>query len=204
MTSLDRAALTLAVVVPTYRRPQELVRLLEALRRQSRPADDVVVVVHDEDPPTEEALQAGAGQGLPLRMVRVLQPGQVAALNAGFASCATDIVSVTDDDACPHPDWLRRIEQQIRWHAMKAESLPSWDGWPQLGSEEPRISRLLVVRRTRATRAVAAEFARQLRVAYPAHPDDALASLLGTEPWPGSALVWMVVEHGAARWAGGR
>jgi len=99
---------------------------------------------------------------------------------------------------------LRRLEQQVRWHAMKAESLPSWDGWPHLGGPEPRITQLLIVRRTRATRAIAAEFARQLRTAYPAHPDDALGALTGTEPWPGSALVWMVVENGTARWATGR
>ncbi len=99
---------------------------------------------------------------------------------------------------------LRRLEQQVRWHAMKAESLPSWEGWPQIGEPEPRISQLLIVRRTRATRAVATEFARQLRAAYPAHPDDALAALTGTDPWPGSALAWMVLEGGKARWAAGR
>jgi transcriptional regulator with XRE-family HTH domain len=99
---------------------------------------------------------------------------------------------------------LRRLEQQIRWHAMKAESLPSWDGWAHLGQPEPVIGQLLIVRRTRATRAVASEFARQLRTAYPAHPDDALASLTRTEPWPGDALMWMVLERGEARWARGR
>ena len=35
---------------------------------------------------------------------------------------------------------LRRLEQLVRWHAMKAESLPSWDGWPHLGEPEPRIA----------------------------------------------------------------
>ena len=99
---------------------------------------------------------------------------------------------------------LRRLEQQIRWHRMKAESLPSWDGWRHLGADEEHIGQLLIVRRTRATRAVAAEFARQLRTAYPAHPDDALAALTGTETWPGNALAWMVVENGKARWATGR
>jgi len=97
---------------------------------------------------------------------------------------------------------LRRLEQLVRWQTMKAESLPSWPGWAQLG--EPSISRLLVVRRTRATRAVAQEFAAQLRVAYPAHPDDALAALTGTAPWPGAALVWMTVDAKGARWAPGR
>ena len=56
---------------------------------------------------------------------------------------------------------------------------------------EPRIDRLLIVRRTRATRAIAADFARQLRAAYPAHPDDALAALTGTAPVarPGARVV---------------
>ena len=99
---------------------------------------------------------------------------------------------------------LRRLEQLVRWQTMKAESLPSWEGWPHLGDPEPRISRLLIVRRTKATRAVAAEFAAQLRVAYPAHPDDALEALTGTGPWPGPALIWVTLDARGARWAPGR
>jgi transcriptional regulator with XRE-family HTH domain len=88
---------------------------------------------------------------------------------------------------------LRRLEQIVRWSAEKAASLPSWDGWVGLGAET-QVSRLLVVRRTRATRAVAADFAAQIQAAYPAHPDDALAALAGTAPWPGPSLVWAVVD----------
>ena len=88
---------------------------------------------------------------------------------------------------------LRRLEQLVRWSGEKAASLPSRDGWARL-DEEPRTSQLLLVCRTRTTRAVAAEFARQLRVAFPAHPDDALAALTGTAPWPGAALVWAIVD----------
>jgi transcriptional regulator with XRE-family HTH domain len=79
---------------------------------------------------------------------------------------------------------LDRLEQLVRWSTAKAESLPSWEGWARL-AETPTISRMLVVRRTRATRQVVREFDHQLRVAYPAHPDDALAALTGTTPWPG-------------------
>jgi transcriptional regulator with XRE-family HTH domain len=98
---------------------------------------------------------------------------------------------------------LRRLEQLVRWQAAKADSLPSWEGWPHLG-EEPQVSRLLLVRRTRATRTVAQEFARQLRAACPAHPDDALAALTGTAPWPGPALVWVTLDARGARFAQGR
>ena len=98
---------------------------------------------------------------------------------------------------------LRRLEQLVRWSADKADSLASWDGWVRL-YPEPATSRLLLVRRTRATLAVVREFARQLRVSYPAHPDDAIASLTGTAPWPGPALVWVVLDGARSRLASGR
>jgi len=97
---------------------------------------------------------------------------------------------------------LRRLEQLIRWSAEKAASLPSWDGWTHLG--EPRTSQLLIVRRTRATRATAVELERQLRVAWPAHPDDALAALAGTSPWPGAAMLWVVIDARGTRFVHGR
>lgn len=98
---------------------------------------------------------------------------------------------------------LRRLEQLIRWQMAKAAALPSWEGFVHLG-EEPRISQLLIVRRTRATRAVAAQFGHQLRAAFPAHPDDAVAALTGTTPWHGAALAWMVVDATGARLVPGR
>jgi cellulose synthase/poly-beta-1,6-N-acetylglucosamine synthase-like glycosyltransferase len=44
-----------------------------------------------------------------LQIVTVTQPGVVAALNAGLAAVEGDILSITDDDAAPHPDWLEKI-----------------------------------------------------------------------------------------------
>ena len=98
---------------------------------------------------------------------------------------------------------LNRVELLVRWQQAKAASLPSWDGWAQLG-DEPTISSALIVRRTRATQATASEFERQLRVAYPAHPDDALAALRGTAPWPGPAMIWAVIEGARTRLIPGR
>lgn len=86
---------------------------------------------------------------------------------------------------------LHRLEQLVRWSDAKAESVASWHGYAQLG-EPPAVSKLLLVRETRANRAIAGEFRRVLRAAYPADPRDALASLVGTERWPGSALLWAV------------
>jgi transcriptional regulator with XRE-family HTH domain len=98
---------------------------------------------------------------------------------------------------------LNRIEQLIRWSGLKAESLPSWERWSHLPGP-PTISRLLVVRWTRETRNAARAAERQLRVAYPVHPDDALAALSGTVAWPGAALIWARAEHGEVRLVSGR
>ena len=84
---------------------------------------------------------------------------------------------------------LRRLEQLLRWADDKATALPSWEGWASLGADTT-ISRLLVVRETRANRAVAAEFRHLLRTSYPSCGADALDSLLGNEVWPGPSLLW--------------
>lgn len=93
---------------------------------------------------------------------------------------------------------LRRLEQLLRWFPEKVASLPSWDGWAQLGPVG-QTSELLIVRSTRATRQIGREFERQLVAAYPAHPADAIAALTNTTPWPGAALVWAEIEPNRVR-----
>ena len=93
---------------------------------------------------------------------------------------------------------LRRLEQLLRWFPEKVASLTSWEGWAQLGPVTT-TSQLLIVRSTKATRAVGREFERQLAAAYPAHPADAIAALAGTAPWPGNALVWAEIEPSRVR-----
>ncbi len=98
---------------------------------------------------------------------------------------------------------LRRLEQLLRWFPEKVASLPSWEGWAQLGPVAT-TSQLLIVRSTKASRQVGREFERQLAAAYPAHPADGIAALTGTAPWPGSALVWAEIEPDRVRFIGRR
>lgn len=80
-----------------------------ALQEQTKPVDQVIVVIRDTDAETWQFLAQYKAHNLPLHIVKVTQPGVVAALNAGLAVVEGDIVSITDDDAAPHPDWLERI-----------------------------------------------------------------------------------------------
>ncbi len=102
--------MSITVLIPTYRRPKDLARCLEALQKQTRPADEVLVVVRDTDTETWTFLKAFNPDSLPLRTVTVSVPGVVAALNRGLDTAQGDIIAITDDDAAPHADWLARIE----------------------------------------------------------------------------------------------
>jgi glycosyltransferase involved in cell wall biosynthesis len=100
----------ITVLIPTYRRPKDLERCLTALQQQIRPADEVLITVRDMDAETWTFLATFDRHALPLKVLTINVPGVVAAINLGFESASGDIISVTDDDAAPHSDWLQRIE----------------------------------------------------------------------------------------------
>ena len=100
----------ISVIVPTYRRSQDLERCLNSLKKQSRTADEILVIVRDIDTETWEFLESYEFESLALRTVTVTVPGQVAALNRGLDEATGDIIAITDDDGAPRPQWLYRIE----------------------------------------------------------------------------------------------
>jgi glycosyltransferase involved in cell wall biosynthesis len=103
--------MTISVIVPTYRRMEDLRRCLLAVRCQSLPAQEVIVVVRGSDAETLAMLRDFDVTSFPLRVVGVDEPGQVQALNAGLAAAVMDIIAITDDDAAPHPDWIMRLQR---------------------------------------------------------------------------------------------
>lgn len=98
------------VIVPTYRRPDDLARCLKALTQQINLPTEVIVVVRDIDADTWAMLETLKPLSLTLKTVTVTVPGVIAAMNAGVEAATGDIVVFTDDDAAPHTDWLQRIE----------------------------------------------------------------------------------------------
>jgi glycosyltransferase involved in cell wall biosynthesis len=100
----------ISVIVPTYRRPNDLARCLQALKQQTRPADELLVIVRDTDAETWRFLDGINPTPLHLQALKVKASGVIAAMNIGLDSASGDIVAFTDDDAACHPDWLKRIE----------------------------------------------------------------------------------------------
>ena len=87
---------------------------------------------------------------------------------------------------------LRRLEQQIRWSAEKADGLGARLEEDDRAGPRRSVSRLLVLRSTVTTREIARRYEATLEAAYPARTRDVfLALTTPTAPWPGSGIVWM-------------
>jgi len=95
---------------------------------------------------------------------------------------------------------LRRLEQQIRWHREKEQSLPSSDLWRFARAwGPPETSRLLVLRNTAALRDLANAFESTLHASYPARTRAVVDALRGTTPWPGAGIAWIRVNGSDVR-----
>ena len=103
----------ISVVVPTYHRPKDLERCLEALKKQNRQPDEVFVTIREADSETWELLASFNHQPLPLHLIKMdasVVIGALPAMNLAIDAASGDILVFTDDDSAPHTDWLERIE----------------------------------------------------------------------------------------------
>ncbi len=87
---------------------------------------------------------------------------------------------------------LRRLEQQVRWSAEKADGLRvRLDELERIGAPH-QVSRLLVLRSTVATRSLAMEYRETLAAAYPARSAAIHAALTMQDvAWPGPGILWI-------------
>lgn len=98
----------ISVIVPTWKRPDDLARCLRGLAAQETLPLEVIVVWRQGDETVHEVTRSWTG-ACPLRMVETFRPGVVAAMNRGLQAATSDIVALTDDDSFPHPDWCKRL-----------------------------------------------------------------------------------------------
>jgi transcriptional regulator with XRE-family HTH domain len=143
-------------------------------------------------------------------LLRILHPRWRATLEVPVHRPARGVIDcVLDDD--PGPDVvaveaesdIRRLEQQLRWAAEKADSLPSSTLWSFVTADpgrRPRVGRLMLLRSTCASRSIARDFREILAVAYPADSRAIRRALTSPDaPWPGNGMLWISVRGDAAR-----
>jgi len=123
---------TISVIIPSFKRPADLRRCLEAVALQSRPADEVLVVGRLGDADTWSVISL-LQHALPvLRIVPVTEPGLIAAMNCGLDHAAGDLLVFTDDDAGPLVDWLARIEAAFADPSIGAVGGRDWLQFPDV------------------------------------------------------------------------
>src|ERR1700690_898870 len=104
------SSLKITVIIPSFKRPADLRRCLEAIALQTRQPQEVLVVARPEDTETWTVVSRLRQTFHVLRIVPVAEPGLIAALNCGLENALGDILVFTDDDSEAQSDWLERIE----------------------------------------------------------------------------------------------
>ena len=95
---------TLAVVIPSHNDAEMLERCLVALSRQTRPADEIIVVNNaSTDATVDVARRFGA------TVVDEPRKGVTSATAAGFDAARADIIGRLDADSIPAEDWCERL-----------------------------------------------------------------------------------------------
>lgn len=97
---------TVALVIPSYRRPSSLARAIAAAHNQIEPLDEIMVVARDEDTATHEVASATG-----VHLVTVSTPGVLAAMWAGAQATSSDVVGFCDDDATIDSHWARDVRR---------------------------------------------------------------------------------------------
>lgn len=99
---------TISVVIPSRNDGTFLAVCLDALARQTRQADEVIVVDADSTDGTA-AIARAAGA----RVVHQAELGIWPATAAGFDAASGDLLARLDADSVPAPDWLEQVERRM-------------------------------------------------------------------------------------------
>tara|TARA_R110002072_G_scaffold250981_1_gene409719 strand:- start:7636 stop:8487 length:852 start_codon:yes stop_codon:yes gene_type:complete len=97
----------IAVIIPTYNRPDALKYCLDSLKTQTlNPSLWEVIVINDGGCAIEEL---GSGYGENFRFIRQENAGPANARNFGVSLAKSQIITFLDDDCQAQPTWLENI-----------------------------------------------------------------------------------------------
>ena len=121
----------ISVVVPTYNRPELLVRCLRAMAAQtlSKAVFEVIVVSDGPDPVTARILIPWLRLNA-IDLIYLSTPvkkGPAAARNLGWLTARSAVVAFTDDDCLPDPEWLQAFADQY-----SGQQRCAWSGHTQV------------------------------------------------------------------------
>lgn len=149
-----------SAVIPTYRRPSDVVRAVRSALEQTYEQLEVIVVVDGPHEPTSEALAAIDDERLRV-VVLDENVGNAEARNVGIANARGDYVALLDDDDLWMPDKIARQvalaeASALRWPIvscrLRATNETQTFVWPRrLPEADQPICEYLFCRRTPST-----------------------------------------------------
>jgi GT2 family glycosyltransferase len=106
-----------SIVIPHYNDLARLGQCLDALARQTYPADRLEIIVADNCSPAgpDAVREAVAGRA---RLVIAKERGAGPARNAGVAASTGDVLAFTDADCLPEPAWLAEGVAMLSRHDL--------------------------------------------------------------------------------------
>lgn len=105
-----------SIIIPTFNRPRQLARCLEALDHLDTPTSDFEVLVVDDGSPDSQRAAAALKDDFPSLALTVLlrqHGGPARARNRGAEAASGRLIAFLDDDCRPAPDWLGRLEEAL-------------------------------------------------------------------------------------------
>jgi len=94
---------TVSVVVPAWNAGQTIGTTVSALLMQTAAPDEIIIV---DDGSTDETIEALAGFGDAIKVIRRPNGGPSAARNTGVREATSDLIAFTDSDCVPERNWL--------------------------------------------------------------------------------------------------
>jgi GT2 family glycosyltransferase len=99
-----------SVVIPTYQRPDYLEKCVNALSKQTRKPDELIIVSRDTDTETHKKIdELRSKLHMDIKNPKVTTPGHIPPLNEGIKTLKGDICCFLDDDCEPLDNWIENI-----------------------------------------------------------------------------------------------
>ncbi len=124
-----------SVVVPARNEAEVLPALLGALRAQTCPPFEVIVV---DNASSDDTARVAAAHGA--RVLHCAQPGVAHARQMGLEAALGDWIASTDADSQPEADWLQRLEAAVQPGTLALYGPMQF--LPLAGRVSPRAARL--------------------------------------------------------------
>lgn len=102
--------MSVAVLIPTFRRNDGLKAALSSVLAQSTLPDEIIVADNSPEASARNLVDAlGKSAPCPIRHIHAPDPGVANARNAGFDATKANLVAQLDDDETAEPGWLAAL-----------------------------------------------------------------------------------------------